>query len=44
MLVRVIENFLRRQGKPLVKFVSRVGELSIFIAQSLYHSVTPPFY
>ncbi len=44
MLLVNIENFLRRQGKPLVKFVSRLGELSVFIAQSLYNCLTPPFY
>lgn len=44
MVINKLENFLRKQGKPLVTFVSRLGELSIFIAQAVYHSVTPPFY
>ncbi len=44
MLLVNIENFLRRQGKPLVKFISRLGELSVFVAQSLYNCITPPFY
>jgi len=44
MLLVNIENFLRRQGKPLVKFISRLGELSVFVAQSLYNCLTPPFY
>lgn len=44
MLVTYIQNFLRRQGKPLVTFISRLGELSIFIARTLYNCVTPPFY
>jgi len=41
---KYIENFLRALGKPLVIFISRTGELSLFIAQSLYNCVTPPFY
>ena len=40
----IVENFLRKLGKPLVTFVSRLGQLSLFIAQALYHTVTPPFY
>ncbi len=44
MLLSKIETFLRRQGKPLVAFISRLGELSIFVAQSLYNCITPPFY
>lgn len=44
MLGNIIENFLRKLGKPLVTFVSRLGQLSLFIAQSLYNTVTPPFY
>ena len=39
-----IENFFRKLGKPLVRFIAGLGELSIFIAKSVYHSVTPPFY
>ena len=39
-----IENFFRNLGKPLVRFVSGLGELSLFIAKSVYNSVTPPFY
>ena len=42
--MKYIVSFLRRQGKPLVKFISRLGELSVFIAKSLYNCVTPPFY
>lgn len=41
---KYIENFLRALGKPLVVFISRIGELSLFIAQALYNCVTPPFY
>lgn len=41
---RYLENFLRALGKPLAAFVSRVGELSEFIAKALYNCVTPPFY
>ena len=44
MAKKYIENFLRKQGKPLVTFISRLGELSLFIAKSLYNCVTPPFY
>ncbi len=41
---RYLENFLRALGKPLVVFISRVGQLSEFIARALYNTVTPPFY
>ena len=40
---RYLENFLRALGKPLVVFISRVGQLSEFIARALYNTVTPPF-
>ncbi len=39
-----IQNFLRGLGKPLVNFFSRLGSLTIFIAQSLYNCIPPPFY
>ena len=39
-----IELFLRALGKPLVKFIMRLGELTIFIARSIYNCLTPPFY
>ncbi len=39
-----IEKFLRRQGKPLVNFIFKVGELFIFISQTVYNCFTPPFY
>ena len=38
------ENFLRALGKPLVKFVIRLGELTQFVLRALYHCFTPPFY
>ena len=44
MFVSKIENFLRRQGKPLVKFFSSLGELFLFVAQAVYNSLTPPIY
>ena len=44
MFLTGIENFLRRQGKPLVAFVSRLGEFSTFVAQAVYNCLTPPFY
>lgn len=44
MFNKYIENFLCALGKPLVGFVSRLGELSIFIARALYNCITPPFY
>lgn len=44
MLTNYIEKFLRKLGKPLVGFVSGLGELSLFIARAIYNSVTPPFY
>lgn len=44
MLQKYIDNFLRTLGKPLVVFISRVGQLAMFIAKALYNCVTPPFY
>ena len=44
MTRKQIENFLRTLGKPLVKFIISLGELSLFIIKSLYHCFTPPFY
>ena len=44
MAVTRVENFLRNLGKPLVVFISRLGALTSFIAQTLYNCVTPPFY
>ena len=44
MFLRSAENFLRRQGKPLVKFFSSLGEFALFVAQSVYNCFTPPIY
>ena len=44
LFLRKIEKFLRRQGKPLVNFIFKVGELFSFIIQSVYNCLTPPFY
>ena len=44
LILRKTEKFLRRQGMPLVNFIFKVGELFIFITQSIYNSLTPPFY
>ncbi len=44
MILNNIQKYLRRQGKPLVTFISRLGEFSIFVAQAVYNSLTPPFY
>ena len=44
MISTSIINFLRNQGRPLVKFFSSLGEFSLFVAQSVYNSLTPPFY
>lgn len=44
MLIGNFDAFLRRQGKPLVAFISRLGEFSAFVAQAIYNCVTPPFY
>ncbi|MBR1948309.1 MAG: ABC transporter permease [Alphaproteobacteria bacterium] len=44
LFLRKIEKFLRRQGVPLVSFTFKVGELFVFIAQSIYNCFTPPFY
>lgn len=44
MILLKTQNFLRRQGKPLVTFISRLGEFSLFVAQAVYNCLTPPFY
>lgn len=44
MLVKRVENFFRALGKPLVKFISRLGVLTSFIAQAIYNCIVPPFY
>ncbi len=44
LFLRKVEKFLRRQGTPLVGFMFKVGELFVFIAQSIYNCFTPPFY
>lgn len=44
MITDAIINFFRKQGKPLVAFFYRLGELSLFITKSLYGCITPPFY
>ena len=43
-MLEALVNFFRKQGKPLVAFIFRLGELSIFITRSLYSCFTPPFY
>lgn len=44
MATKIIENFLRKQGKPLVNFIFGLGELTLFISKAVYNSLTPPFY
>lgn len=44
MLLRFSEVFLRALGKPLVKFLSSLGDLTVFMLKSLYHCFVPPFY
>jgi phospholipid/cholesterol/gamma-HCH transport system permease protein len=44
MILRFGEAFLRALGKPLVKFLSSLGDLTVFMLKSLYHCFTPPFY
>lgn len=44
MLTRPLQKFLRKLGQPLVTFISRLGELSMFIARSIYNCFMPPFY
>ena len=39
-----VEHFLRMLGKPLVKFIIGLGELSSFVIKALYHCFTPPYY
>ncbi len=38
------ESFLRTLGKPLIRFVIRLGELTRFVLKALYHCFIPPFY
>lgn len=44
MFFAKIDSFVRRMGKTGVTFIQRLGELFIFIIQSVYHCFTPPFY
>ncbi len=44
MLLKQIEQFLRTLGRPLVKFLISLGQLTLFIIKSIYHAVMPPFY
>ncbi|MBQ2885505.1 MAG: ABC transporter permease [Alphaproteobacteria bacterium] len=44
MFLRFSEAFLRALGKPLVKFLSSLGDLTVFMLKSLYHCFVPPFY
>ncbi len=39
-----IAHFLQTLGRPLVKFIISLGELSLFIVKSIYNALTPPFY
>ena len=39
-----VEHFLRTLGKPLVKFIIGLGDLSSFVIKALYHCFTPPYY
>ncbi len=39
-----LQNFLRRLGQPLIKFIIKMGEFSSFIGQTIYHTLTPPYY
>jgi phospholipid/cholesterol/gamma-HCH transport system permease protein len=43
MQSRIIKT-LRRPGATVVTFIIRLGQLSAFVAQSVYHCFTPPFY
>lgn len=44
MLIRPLQKFLRKLGSPLVTFISRLGELSLFISRAVYNCFVPPFY
>lgn len=44
MLIRPLQKFLRKLGSPLVTFISRFGELSLFISRAVYNCFVPPFY
>lgn len=39
-----MENFLRMLGKPLVSFIIKTGEGTLFVLHAVYHCLTPPFY
>ena len=44
MIIRLSEAFLRTLGKPLVKFLFSLGDLTAFIVKAIYHCFVPPFY
>ena len=44
MITHFFENFLRALGRPLVKFLSSLGDFTIFVTKALYNCFVPPFY
>ena len=44
MIIRLGVTFLRTLGKPLVKFLSSLGDLTLFVSKAIYHCFVPPFY
>ena len=44
MFMRIFEAFLRALGRPLVSFLSSLGDFALFVAKSIYHCFVPPFY
>ncbi len=43
-MTKYLFRFLQKLGKPLVDFFCRFGYLLLFVAKSIYNSLTPPFY
>ncbi len=43
-MTNALQHFLRRLGQPLVSFVIKIGEFTAFIGQTIYHTLTPPYY
>ena len=44
MFRSLFESFLRALGRPLVSFLSSLGDFTLFVAKSIYHCFVPPFY
>lgn len=43
-MIRLFQDFLRKLGQPMVSFIIKAGEFATFIIQTVYNTLTPPYY